>query len=178
MRSWVLSLVVGGCSPADPTTGPGTTPSDTDATTDTDTEPTPPPGLTAFCSQTLDNTLRFTCAVTVDPPQSVEARFAPSDGSGAERVSTSSTSATNHAVSLYMMRPETAYTVTVTAPDDPSLGEVVTTVTTGTVPQAANVELELEGTTETPLLGFASPCLLGAYAVIAEPASGQVVWYQ
>jgi hypothetical protein len=176
MRSWSLTLVVSACSPTDANTDPGTSPIDTDVT-DTDTGPPPPPGLTAGCSPVYDNTLRFTCAVTVEPPQGVEVRFAPADGSGAERVHTSPAAASTHAVPLYLMRPETDYAVTVTA-DDPSLGEIVTTVTTGIVPLGANIAFAHEGATVTPLVGFASPCLKGAFAVVAEPATQQIVWYQ
>jgi hypothetical protein len=165
MRSWRLTLVLCACTSQDPTNDPDTVPDDTDSPTETD--PPLPDGLTVVCAPAADNTLRFSCLATVEPPQAVEVRFAPTDGSLPERVHTSAEPEAVHTVPLYIMRPSTEYTVTVDAPGDPSLGEVVTTVTTGEIPLGANLAFTIDGSTTTPLLGL-----------LVEPDTGHIVWYQ
>jgi hypothetical protein len=123
------------------------------------------------------NSLRFDCTVQVSPPQPVEIAFGKEDGTGPVRVHRSDLVADSHLVPLYLMAPETDYTVIARTVADASVS-VTDTVTTGSLPIGAEAVFTSEGTSTAPLLGMVSPCSDGAYVVIVNPHTGEVVWYQ
>jgi hypothetical protein len=123
------------------------------------------------------NALRFDCVVQVDPPQPVEIAFGKEDGTGRVRVHRSDLVAATHLVPLYLMAPQTDYTVIARTVADPSVS-VTDTVTTGPLPLGAYAVIGSEGETTAPLLGMVSPCFDGANVVILNPHTNEVVWYQ
>jgi hypothetical protein len=123
------------------------------------------------------NSLRFDCTVWVNPPQPVEIAFGKEDNTGRVRVHRSDLEASSHLVQLYLMEPDTDYTVIARAVSDPSIS-VTDTVTTGKLPFGASAVFTSDGQSTAPYLGMVSPCPDGAYVVIINPHTGEVVWYQ
>jgi hypothetical protein len=128
----------------------------------------PSPSLAVSCAPT-DNALRWSCAVTgADGPVSVEAERV--DGRGvAPRFE-----AVEDGLVAYLLAPGTAYEVRAT---DAS-GSAETTFTTGAPPAEVASRLTSTGTTSVRLLGASSPCGDDAYAVLYDPSTGDLVWYE
>lgn len=152
----------------------------TDTTTDTgetDTGYGRPTSLTTTCSLT-DNVLRFTCVVTVDPPQPVELRWVRTDGLGPERVHHSDAVAVSHELPLYFVAPDTAYTVEANAVAWPE--DTAPTTVTGGIPPSLDLGawLTTTGTSTMGLIGTEAPCSTRAVATIFDTATGDLVWYQ
>jgi hypothetical protein len=148
-------------------------PTDTGDTGDTET--TGEPSISASCLPDPDNTLRFDCEVTVSPPSDVEIAFQKSDGTGVERVHTSGRVGSRHTVFLYFLAPEVTYDwvarpVGGVGPSDNGI------VTTGALPAIARTRVEVDGTSTAKLLGMVAPCPGGA-AIVVDPVTGEVVWY-
>lgn len=200
-----MALLSAGC-PADPDGDAGPTddasdltgstdPTDaSDGVTDTDTDTTPPetgetgdtgavyvpPTLGAACSPTA-NPLRFTCHVTVDPPQPVQVRFAKSDGSGLARTHTSDAAVAEHDVPLYLMAGDTDYDWTAELlgrdPSDTAAVQVAGTLTTGVPEVDAMTWIDVEGVSSVPYVGTHQPCNDEAIAVIYDTVTGELLWY-
>jgi hypothetical protein len=156
---------------AEPVTG------DTGAVdTETGDTGTPPASvISATCAPT-DNPIRFDCAVTVEPAQPVEIRFAPADGSGPERIHTSDEAAVDHDLGLYLMRPETDYEwVARTLSGDAEAGDALTT---GALPaEIAATQLTVTGASSVPYVGTHQPCDASSTALVYDTVTGDVVWY-
>lgn len=156
---------------------------DDDDTTETGSVPTGdtatvtgPSVISASCEPT-DNPLRFSCTVSVDPPQPVQIRFSKSDGTGISRVHTSEDAASEHTVGLYMMAPETDYdfTAETLVPGDSTASG---SLTTGALPVPPPV-MTVTGTSAVPYVGLHTPCLNpAATAQIFDTATGELLWYQ
>ena len=190
MRQFLLLL--GACHPASEPSGkdPGLstdadadadadTDSDTDSDTDTDTEPTTvsePTALTASCEPT-DNVLRFTCSVHVEPAQPVQIQWMRDDGLGPSRVHTSELSATDHEIPLYFLAGREEYTVTASATAYPDGLVAEVALVTESVPDEVATYLDLTGTSTMGLVGTEAPCDQGAWAIIYDTDTGNVVWY-
>ncbi|MEQ1566078.1 MAG: aryl-sulfate sulfotransferase [Myxococcota bacterium] len=142
----------------------------TGSTTDTG-----PAAISVSCDPT-DNALRFTCHVTVDPPQGVQIAFRKADGTGPERVHQSLDPATDHDVPLYFLAPATEYVFDASGLDG---GPVATgSVTSGVPVFDLASSMVVEGTSSTPLLGTNIPCGTGATYGIYDSVTGELVWYQ
>jgi hypothetical protein len=124
-----------------------------------------------------NNSLRFDCTVTVDPPQPVQIAFSKADGTGAERIHASSEALGLHHITLYVMAPETRYSYAVSAPEDPGLPQVTGELVTGALPLEAELVVSVDGEPSSALIGFASPCVDGAYVDVVDPTTGEIVWY-
>lgn len=152
---------------------------DTDATASTgDTGPAfgQPTTLSATCAATT-NELRFTCEVTVDPPQPVELRWRRQDGLGPERVHTSEDVAGTHTLDVYFLAADQVYDVEARATHwSKPMG--ATTLTAGRPPLEAGAYLTLTGTSSFGLIGTEAPCTNRAYATIFDATTGDLVWYQ
>jgi hypothetical protein len=167
-------------------TADGTTPEDTgvDVTTpvhtgDTGT-PVEPSTLSATCAPTA-NPIRFDCTVVVDPPQPVEIRFAPADGSGPERVHPSDEVTGEHDIGLYLMRADTDYQWTARTLEGSALGaaELTDALTTGPLPpDIAETHLTVTGASSVPYVGTHHPCDASATPVVYDTVTGEVVWYE
>jgi hypothetical protein len=140
----------------------------------TDTRPTVI--TSASCALQPDNSLRFDCHVEVDPPQALEIRYRKADGSGVERVRRSETAAGVHDLTLWYLAPETDYTFTV-VPSDVEAQPFDGAIRTNTLPLVADVEVTTTGTSTSELYLTTSPCPGGA-AVVWDPATAEVLWYQ
>jgi hypothetical protein len=171
--------------PPDPTSEPSETAetgTPTDTWTSTDTGTTTPGPFTADCAPQTSNALRFECAIHVDVPQPVAVSFARVDGLGPVRTHRSDEALSDHTVGLYLMAPATAYewTASLDAPGtDPALQPISGRLTTSPLPMGlAQLQFDIEGVSTAPAIGFASPCADGAFVVVADPATGEVLWYQ
>jgi hypothetical protein len=172
-----------GTTPTDPggSSGGGTTPTTTSTTTGGGTTSTAAYGRPTVLEATCvadPNPLRFSCDVTVDPPQPVEISFVRASGTGLTRVHTSEAVSGTHTIPLYFMGPAQDYDVTVSAtawPVDPTF---VTTVTTGQPPfDIGSTLVTREGASTVPMMGTELPCEGDAIAVIYDTATGELVWY-
>ena len=171
MFGWPLIVLVVGCGkPVDTAPPPPDTvtdadadadaDADTDADTDTDTDTDT--GAVS-CTRQSDNALRFDCAVRLDAAGPAELQV---DG----RVYRSDADATEHTVTLWGLREETAYTVT---GHGASVG-----IETGDVPDEAAPDVAVDGTaTSVEGLLLSVGCSVVPYAIILD-ATGAVVWYQ
>ena len=140
-------------------------------------EQQPPAALTLAGPLPEGNTLRFDCSVHVDPPQPVEVTFQKVNGQGPLRVHASDVAQADHEVTLYLMAPETGYTITATATNNREITEEIK-VTTGDLPPGAQAVISTVGESTSPLLGMASPCADAAYVIILDPSTREVLWYQ
>ncbi|MCB9686521.1 MAG: aryl-sulfate sulfotransferase [Alphaproteobacteria bacterium] len=170
------------------------TDSDTDADTDSDTDTDadsdadadtadtgtagygPPTSLTTNCQPT-SNPLRYSCAITVDPPQPVQVKFWRRDGLGPTRIHTSDAVAANHDVPVYFMAPDKAYDVEITAVAYPTVMPQTGSVQTGTPPTSVGSWLNVTGTSTMGLIGTEAPCTTDAVATIYDTETGDLVWY-
>jgi hypothetical protein len=153
-----------------PTTDTGQT---SDPTTDTADVPI---ALNAACVADPTHALRFICSVSVSPPGPVEVAFSRSDGAGPVRTHASALSESEHVVWLYFMEAETDYTWTALAPGQAEDLRVQGTVTTGSLPEGAQVNVQSTGVSSASYFLVNSPCSQGGYALIVDPA-GSVLWY-
>jgi hypothetical protein len=188
---WILA--VGACS-ARTETPSSTTDEDpvpgVVGTADTAAPPTgdtgdtvPPATLTATCAPT-DNALRFDCTVTVEPPQPVQIRFAPQDGSGPERIHVSDVEAAEHDIGLYLMRPQTSFVWTA---ETLTAASSRATATDATVPDLVvtdplpafldGAHLAVTGAASVPYVGTHHPCDASATVVVFDTVTGDIVWY-
>src|SRR5262249_1742771 len=130
----------------------------------------------ATCTPT-GNVLRYTCDVSVDPPQPVQVSWARADGLGPTRVHTSDTVAADHTLDVYFLAAQQDYELfasTVANPD----AAVEVDFTTGTPPSAVGSSLVMTGTSTMGLIGTEDPCDKGAFAVIYDTSTGNLVWYE
>ena len=191
MRLWWIAVL--GCNPTGTLGVPGEdgaadadADTDTDADTDADADPTSSTTATttttatgtavAACVNDADNALRVICTVTVDPPQPVEIRFAPTAG-GADRVALSDTPHATHTVTVWRMVELTDYTFTATGLDTGA--HASGGWTTPRVPDAFRVDPQLSAgvpTTMTDDLLFQMGC--GEPFAAAIDTAGKLVWYQ
>ncbi len=189
MRWWGgLALIVGCGDPSGDSADDGaptdppepedtdTVPADTDPP-DTDEPGTPGPTITAVCSP-LANALRFSCLVTVDPPQAVQLTYAKTDGTGPERLLTSDLVQNEHEIIVYFLEPDTDYTVTASAPAAP--GELTTTssLLPGIPPVGVRSALVVDGVSSVPMIGTHEPCNNDATGVIYSSETGKLLWYE
>ncbi len=127
------------------------------------------------CTLAPDHALRAWCSVSLVHPEAIEVAFAPRDGSRPVRVHPSDVAAREHTVGLYLMAPETLYDWEVRPlGGGRPLGRG--SLTTGTLPAGALLDVQTTGEASDPLLGFSSPCLTQALALITD-ADGTVLWY-
>lgn len=133
--------------------------------------------LSATCNPT-DNALRFVCSVRVFPDQPVEFTLMEHDGTREDRVYTSDSESFDHDFGLYFLTPTTVYDFVVRA-ENPSIEPFFGTFATGDVPLGARASFAIDdGQSTAPMIGMVSPCSDGAFAVIVDPHSNEVLWYQ
>lgn len=174
--SFAAPLLFMACVPRG-SSGSEPAPADGNGDADTDTTHTASPtSLVATCTQT-DNVLRYQCDVTVDPPQAVQISWVRDDGLGPVRVHTSDLAQGSHLLDVYYLAAGADYTVVATATAWPDGLSSTIGLTTGTPPNAVDGALQLTGTATAGLLGTEAPCGRGAYAVIYDTTTGDVVWY-
>jgi hypothetical protein len=154
---------------------------DTGDTGDTGTVGTPsypqPTSITASCDPT-DNALRFTCHVSIRPPQPVQIAFSKADGTGLTRVHRGPLDAPEQDVDLYFLAPATSYTFTASAADWPRDPVVTGSFQTGSPPLDLTARLSVSGTSSTPYLGTNLSCGSGANAAVFDTETGELLWYQ
>lgn len=138
----------------------------------------PRPTLLEGACAADDNPLRFTCAVSVEPPQPVEVRFARVDGAGDVRVHRSAAIAREHEIPLYFLGPEHDYLLAIAASDWPVDPQVLTVVRTGAPPFDVASRLAVTGASSVSHVGTDLPCGTSAVAVVYDTETGDLVWYQ
>ncbi len=158
----------------DTDTDTDTTTWDTD-TTDTDTDVPVVVTLDADCLPDPTHALRFICNVSVDPPGAVDVEFFKVDGTGPVRVHSGEDVLADHEVWLYLMEELTDYVWRATPRLDPDV-VVQDVVTTGAVPDGAQVVSSMIGVSSAPMFLLNSPCSAGGYALIVD-GEGTVLWY-
>jgi hypothetical protein len=129
-------------------------------------------GLSATCAAERGNALRWRCDVTADPPGDVAVAYQDTAGVRPERIAIPA----DGQQALVFLAPHTEYVYRAYRVDDPSQ-TAVGWFTTGEVPDAARLAMTGEGESDAALLGFTSPCQLGAAVLIADPRTGEVLWY-
>lgn len=172
MQKTLFCLLLAACGgeedrpqPVPDETTPGEAPPD---------DPAPPVPLDVACTVDPDNTLRYRCSATTDPPASVTLTLQKASG-GDIRTYVSPKVAGHHAFTVWLIAPLTEYAWEATTRSvDPVAARGA--FTTGQVPDGANITFALEGTASFPYLLAASACAEGAYAVIAS-TEGEVLWY-
>ncbi len=133
--------------------------------------PTNEPDVT--CALQADNALRFDCTVTTQTPGPIELEWAPTDG-GTTRSLTRAEATTEHAVTVWGMKPETEYILTVSAAD--GVSEVA--LTSGSLPDPlAGPIATTTGTLSIGQVLVELPC--GGLPTLAMlDTDGEIVWYQ
>lgn len=127
-----------------------------------------PDGVT--CDVDSDNALRGRCDVVLSQPTQVLVEYWPAGLAGRHR-----TMATAAPVGvLPLLPPETSIMWVAKADDRVWDG----TFETGPVPERVAIAAEVKGSPSDPLVGFVSPCVAGAVAIIADARTGDVIWYQ
>jgi hypothetical protein len=185
---WIVGLgLLAGCDGEEPVGDTDlpepTEPDDTDTeppvdtdTTDTDL-PTDPSTISAVCAP-LVNTLRFSCTVTVDPPQAVQLTYSKADGTGPERVLTSDLVEPVHELVVYFLEPDTDYEVVAAATATPDELTYTTSLLSGIPPAGYRSQLVVDGVSSVPMIGTHLPCNSDAVAVIYSTVSGSLLWYE
>jgi hypothetical protein len=141
-------------------------------TQDSESTEAAPTVVAVGCAQPGDNTLRWSCTVTVEPPQTATLVYVPLDG-GPETSLTLPALGGSHEMPLRFLRTSTSYDVTVAA----SGVEARTTFTTGDAPVGARLTYVVEGVSSVPYLLHTTPCM-GTDFVVVSDTEGHVVWYQ
>lgn len=157
----VLGIALLGCRPPPPSDEP---------TGETGETPASP----VRCELAPDNALRGRCHVALDDPAAIEITYGPSDASGALRA-VRSASSLEHTVTLPILPPETdiQWSVRTLGGDGSWSGRFETTA----LPPDVRMEAAVKGTATAGLVGFASPCLSGPVAFIADAQTGAPLWY-
>jgi len=132
-------------------------------------------GWIATCARQPENALRFDCDLALDAPGDASIHFQAEDGDRRTRTSTAGLT-TTHTITLWGMRPETAYswTVEVNGVEGPS-----GTLLTGPLP-ASLTGLAITATGTDPVadhLAYAGSCGGQGHALIIG-SDGAVYWYQ
>jgi hypothetical protein len=133
---------------------------------------TSPTEVEVSCEQPGDNVLRWSCAVTVDPPQAGKVVAVPTEGGRALAVDLAAATGPV-SVPLRFLRTLTEYTVTVTAGGV----EAATVFTTSDAPLGARLTYAVDGTSSVPYLVHASPCAYANHVVVSD-TEGALVWYE
>ena len=172
-KTLIATLILIGCGPPDGTDVQ--TESTTESTATGSSSTVTADGVSATCTAQEDNVLRFDCQVTLDEPASATLSFEAADG--IQRIRSSENGdATTHAITLWGMRPETAYSwsVVVDGLTGPS-----GSLETGALPATLS-DLEITRTGDDPVvehLAYAGSCGGASFAIIVG-TDGEVYWYQ
>jgi len=153
---WGALAVLVACSPADDPTG-------------TLTKPTA--GPTVSCAEQADNVLRWDC--TIDhTPGPVVLWWEPSQG-GDRFSATSPSSGSEHALTLWGLRPQTEYQWTLEGLDADATG----TLTTSALPASTRPDVTVSGVSTAEHLLVPLPCAGSATLAILD-TDGTPIWYQ
>lgn len=143
-------IMLGGCSP------------DEDQQPDDDVS-----NGTVECEAQPDNTLRVDCTITLPSEAAITLTATDPDG---DVVTVDGPTATEATLTLWGLRPETAY--------DVAVDDVSTTFTTGALPDdLAALTVEVTGSTTLDAVAQLVSCAGGSYVVVLDP-TGTVRWYQ
>ena len=181
---WLLPVLVA-CGPSDdarpePSTATTSTPTTaTTATTPTPTTPTEPdPSATVAavqCAVQPDNALRLDCTATLTGPSAVT--FTAAAAGEDDRVWVSEAVSADHAITLFGLVADTAWTITAAPGGDAARGDA-TAATTGALPPRFDLVTTVTdngATVDEVLLNYGCD---GSDDLVILDRRGRVVWYQ
>ena len=135
-----------------------------------------PTSIDVSCDAT-QNPLRFSCTVTVDPPQPVDVRYSRTDGLGVERANRGDEVVASQQVPVLFLAPEKAYAIEAVAAGHPQGPMATDTLMTGAPPFDVDSWLTFVGESTMGLVGAENPCDGDATAVVYDTTTGDLVWY-